>query len=68
MQPQRLCLKFPLNVRNAKVAGQLLLTWSAGVLKSANSMTGPWTAVPGATTPCFAAPATASQQYYRAKQ
>ena len=58
----------PQPITAAVSGGQLTLTWSAGILQSASSLTGPWTAVPGATTPSYTTPATASQQYYRAAQ
>jgi hypothetical protein len=48
--------------------GQLTLTWSEGILQSAGSLAGPWTAVPNAAPPVYSTPATAAQQYYRAAQ
>jgi hypothetical protein len=58
----------PQPVTAAVSSGQLTLTWSAGILQSAGSPIGPWTAVPGATPPSYTTPATASQQYYRVVQ
>lgn len=47
--------------------GQVRVMWSAGTLESAPAVNGPWTAVPGATSP-YTTPPSAAAQFYRAKQ
>jgi hypothetical protein len=48
------------------VNGQLVLTWTNGILQSAPAVDGPYSDVPGATSPYTVAP-TLSQQYFRLK-
>jgi Concanavalin A-like lectin/glucanases superfamily/Domain of unknown function (DUF2341) len=48
----------------AAVNGQLLLTWTNGILQSAPVVTGPYSDIPGATSPYTAIPSL-SQQYFR---
>jgi len=44
------------------------LTWSTGVLQSADAVTGPWTAVSGANPPSYSTATTsADRKYYRVK-
>jgi len=45
---------------------QLQLTWGGGALQSATSLTGPWTAVAGATSPYVVTP-TNTHEFYRVK-
>jgi hypothetical protein len=48
---------------------QLILSWSdaRAVLQSAPAVTGPYTDVPGASSP-YTVPLTGSQQYFRLRQ
>ena len=45
--------------------GQLQISWQQGTLESAPALTGPWTAVTGATAPVYVAAPTNSHQFYR---
>jgi hypothetical protein len=45
--------------------GQLQISWQQGTLQSATNLTGPWTAVTGATAPVYVVAPTNSQQFYR---
>lgn len=44
--------------------GNITLTWPAGTLQQADQLTGPWTNVPGATSP-LTTPASGAQKFYR---
>jgi hypothetical protein len=46
--------------------GNVVIEWSAGTLQAADAVTGPYTDVPGATSPLTTA-ASAAQKYYRAR-
>jgi hypothetical protein len=46
------------------VNGQLILTWTSGILQSAPAIAGPYSDVPGATNPWAIVPSL-SQQYFR---
>jgi hypothetical protein len=48
----------------ALVGGNLVIAWSTGVLESAETITGPWTVVPDATSPATI-PTTGTQRFYR---
>jgi len=58
----------PLPLAASVSGGQLRLTWSVGVLQEASNVTGPWTNVPGATTPTYTVPVTGAREFYRAIQ
>jgi hypothetical protein len=58
----------PLSIAASVSGGQLKLVWTVGVLQEASNVTGPWTTVPGATTPVYTVPATGAREFYRAKQ
>jgi len=45
---------------------QLQLTWDAGIIQSATSLSGPWIDVAGATSPYVVSP-TGTQQFFRGK-
>lgn len=49
-----------------RVGGQLMLTWTSGTLQSAPAVTGPYTDVPGASSPYMLAPSN-GQQFFRIK-
>ncbi len=49
------------------VEGQIQLQWEGGSLESSINVNGPWTAVPGATSP-HTPTAAADQTYYRVRQ
>jgi hypothetical protein len=49
----------------ATSSGQLQISWQQGTLKSAATLTGPWTAVDGATAPVFVVTPTNKAQFYR---
>ena len=46
--------------------GQLKLTWAAGTLQSADTVSGPYTNIPTATSP-YIVPLTAAKKFYRVK-
>lgn len=48
----------------ARNGNNLVLTWSSGTLESADAVTGPWTAVPGASSPATI-PITGTVKFYR---
>ena len=50
----------------AKTGSNLVLTWTAGTLEEAASVTGPWTAVANATSPATVA-ITGAQKFLRLK-
>jgi hypothetical protein len=50
-----------------KSGNNVILTWPAGVLQSADEVTGPYVDVPAASSP-FSAPATAAKKFYRVRQ
>jgi hypothetical protein len=58
----------PLPLSATVSGGQLRITWFAGVLQQAGSLSGPWTLLTNATTPSYTVPVTASRQFYRAVQ
>jgi hypothetical protein len=45
----------------------IMITWGCGILQSASNLNGPWTDVPGATSPYFVA-ASQAAQFYRTQQ
>jgi hypothetical protein len=47
---------------------QLQISWTTGTLESANSITGPWTAVAGAAAPSYSVAPSGSQRYFRIRQ
>jgi hypothetical protein len=55
----------PFKISIASQAGHLQVTWPAGHLEAATSLTGPWTAVSGAVSP-YTVPQTNSRTFYRA--
>jgi hypothetical protein len=48
------------------VSGQLMLTWTAGTLQSAPTVTGTYTNIPNASSPYALVPSS-PQQYFRVK-
>jgi hypothetical protein len=58
----------PLPLTTTHTGLQVTVTWSAGILQSAPSLTGPWTAVTNAVTPTYTTKATTTMQYFRAIQ
>jgi len=53
----------------ATVSGnQLTVSWSAGTLQEATSLTGPWTPVPGASAPSYTVTMSGPQMFFRVKQ
>lgn len=51
----------------SKSAGQIQVSWTGGSLESAPAVSGPWTAVAGATSP-YTTPPTGDALFYRARQ
>lgn len=56
----------PVTLNMAAPAGALTLTWSYGVLEEAADLSGPWTTVPGASSP-FTPPTDAPKMFYRVR-
>lgn len=56
----------PVSLSIGAVAGSPRVTWSYGVLESAEELSGPWTAVAGATSP-YTPSATEPKHYYRVR-
>jgi hypothetical protein len=50
--------------RVAREGNNLVLTWTTGILESANAVTGPWTVVAGATSPATI-PIAGGSKFYR---
>jgi hypothetical protein len=57
----------PVRITLHLAGGQLQATWPAGLLQSADEVSGPYTDVPGATSP-FAVTASGAQKFYRVRQ
>jgi hypothetical protein len=58
--------KIPGAIKASRQGGSLVITWTGGVpLQSADSLSGPWTTVAGATSPYT--PPGGSTKYYRPK-
>ncbi len=57
----------PVSISQTVVNGQIQFIYNGGTLQSATSLNGPWTAVPGATAPYFAAPIGSGTLFYRVK-
>jgi len=53
-------------LRCQAVGGQLVLTWTAGTLQSASTVTGPYTDITGASSPYTVGPSS-PQQYFRVR-
>jgi|GEM_PF-1171218 len=47
--------------------GQVILSWPSGTLQSADEITGPWTAVSGATAPSYTVKPTDTKKFYQVK-
>jgi hypothetical protein len=58
----------PLKVSISRSANQVELTWTEGTLESAASITGPWSAVQGATVPSYRLTADGTQRYFRLRK
>jgi glucose/arabinose dehydrogenase len=48
------------------LGNQVLISWPFGSLEQSDTLSGPWTAVPGATSP-YPAPTTTAKKFYRAR-
>jgi hypothetical protein len=57
----------PVRITLQTVDDQVLITWPAGLLQSANEVNGPYADVPGATSP-YAVPPSAAKKFYRVRQ
>jgi len=57
----------PVTLSIAKVGSAVKLTWVAGILQSADTVTGPYTDVAGASSP-YTVAASAAKKFYRVKQ
>jgi hypothetical protein len=56
----------PANLAVQLIGGQVRVTWSNGVLQSADNVTGPYSDVGGASSPYVTNP-TAAKKFYRIK-
>jgi hypothetical protein len=54
------------NVQITRSGNNLVLTWSTGRLESADNVSGPWTAVPTASSP-FTIPPAGTRKFYRVR-
>ncbi|MBI4661725.1 MAG: immunoglobulin domain-containing protein [Verrucomicrobia bacterium] len=52
----------------SRVGNQIEIGWTGGTLESAGSVTGPWTAVTGATAPAFRTTPGSASAFYRVRQ
>jgi hypothetical protein len=52
----------------SKSGNQVEITWTAGTLESASTISGPWSTVPGATPPAYTVAPVDSQRYFRARR
>ena len=55
----------PVVLRFQPTAGGLALIWQAGTLLQADSLSGPWSPVSGATAPYYVAPTSSAHKFYR---
>jgi hypothetical protein len=55
----------PVSLTLTKSGSSLVLTWQAGTLQSASSLSGPWTAVNGATAPYYKVTMGTGQLFFR---
>ena len=54
----------PFSLTMTPNGGNIVLSWTIGALQQANNVTGPYTDVPGATSPTTVTP-TAASKFYR---
>jgi hypothetical protein len=55
----------PVTLNLSQAGGKLFLSWQGGTLVQADSLTGPWTAVPGAQAPNFSITPGSGNKFYK---
>jgi hypothetical protein len=49
-----------------QVERAIIVTWDCGILQGADNVTGPWTDIPGATSP-YCVPSSGAHRFYRVR-
>jgi hypothetical protein len=55
----------PINIQLVQVGTSYYIVWQDGTLQQADDITGPWTAVGGASAPYYLVPTTSPKKFYR---